>query len=175
MSQCLRANGSGCEIYWWSPPLSYNPLYCQCLEKKSQIHSTHTHTHTNTHTKEFVDMKYSLSWKARTELSRQTNPKSRNLWLRKIIKDTQVINQWLKQFTRSIYEVVVIAWSRVQYGKYLPYFAKIRIAKYEKRGKYLSILNQATCHSYIIVKCLLKLNVARVILLTYKLHRLCLM
>ena len=140
MSQCLRANGSGCEIYWWSPPLSYNPLYCQCLEKKSQIHSTHTHTHTNTHTKEFVDMKYSLSRKARTELSRQTNPKSRNLWLRKIIKDTQVINQWLKQFTRSIYEVVVIAWSRVQYGKYLPYFAKNKNSKiWETRKIFVNI------------------------------------
>ena len=48
-------------------------------KEKPDTLNTHTHTHTNTHTKEFVDMKYSLSRKARTELSRQTNPKSRNL------------------------------------------------------------------------------------------------
>ena len=146
MSQCLWASGSGSKIYWWSPPLSYYHLYCQCLEKKSQIHSTnththtHKHTHTHTHTKVFVDMKYSLSRKASTELFRRTNPKPRNLWLQKIIKDTQVINQWLKQFTRSIYEVVVIAWSRVQYGKYLPYFAKNKNSKiWETRKIFVNI------------------------------------
>ena len=141
MSQCLWASGSGWEIYWWSPPLSYYPLYCQCLEKKSQINSTHTHTHTpHTHTKEFVDMKYSLSRKASTEIFRRTNPKSRILWLQKIIKDTQVINQWLKQFTRFIYEVVVIAWSWVQYGKYLPYFAKNKNSKiWETRKIFVNI------------------------------------
>ena len=41
------------------------------------------------------------------------------------------------------------------------------IAKYEKRGKYLPILHEATCDNYLIVKCLLKSNVAWVILLTY--------
>ena len=107
---------------------------------KEKPDKLNTHTHTHTHTKEFVDMKYSLSRKASTELSRQTNPKSRNLWLRKIIKDTQVINQWLKQFTRSIYEVVVIAWSRVQYGKYLPYFAKNKNSKiWETRKMFVNI------------------------------------
>ena len=34
------------------------------------------------------------------------------------------------------------------------------IAKYEKRGKYLQILHEATCDNYYIVKCLLKSNVA---------------
>ena len=29
-------------------------------------------------------------------------------------------------------------------------------AKYEKRGKYLSILHEATCDNYFIVKCLSK-------------------
>ena len=40
------------------------------------------------------------------------------------------------------------------------------IAKYEKRGKYLTILHEATCDNYFIVKYLLKSNVARIILLT---------
>ena len=42
------------------------------------------------------------------------------------------------------------------------------IVKYEKRGKYLPILQEPTCENYVIVtECLLKSNVARVILLTY--------
>ena len=107
---------------------------------KEKPDTLNKHTHTHTHTKEFVDMKYSLSRKASTELFRRTNPKPRNLWLQKIIKDTQVINQWLKQFTRSIYEVVVIAWSRVQYGKYLPYFAKNKNSKiWETRKIFVNI------------------------------------
>ena len=39
------------------------------------------------------------------------------------------------------------------------------IVKYEKRGKYLPILHEATCGNYFIVKCLLKSNVAWVILI----------
>ena len=39
--------------------------------------------------------------------------------------------------------------------------------KYEKRGKYLPILQGATCDNYFIVKFLLKKNVATIILLTY--------
>ena len=71
--------------------------------------------------------------------------------------------------------VVIIARCRVQYGKYFPsfsYFAtyynsKIWItAKYEKRGKYLPILQEAMCDNYFIVKCLFKPNVLRVIILT---------
>ena len=73
--------------------------------------------------------------------------------------------------------VVAIARCRVQYGKYFPSFpyfatyftslqAKEVTAKYEKRGKYLPILQEATCDNYFIVKCLFKLNVSRVILLT---------
>ena len=44
-------------------------------------------------------------------------------------------------------------------------FSSFLIAKYEKLGKYLPILHEATCNDYFIVKCLLKSNVARVILL----------
>ena len=40
------------------------------------------------------------------------------------------------------------------------------IAKYEKRGKYLPILYEVTCDNYFIVKCLLKSNELRNILLT---------
>ena len=40
------------------------------------------------------------------------------------------------------------------------------IAKYEKRGKYMLILHEATCDNYFVVKWLLKSNVARTILLT---------
>ena len=40
------------------------------------------------------------------------------------------------------------------------------LVKYEKRGKYLPILHEATCDNYFIVKCLLKWNTARAILLT---------
>ena len=39
-------------------------------------------------------------------------------------------------------------------------------AKYKKRGKYLQILHEATCDNNFIVKCFVKSNVARVILLT---------
>ena len=78
----------------------------------------------------------------------------------------------------SIYlYVVVIARCRVQYRKYFPsssyfatYFTSIYVSeiivKYEKRVKYLPILHEATFDNYLIVKCLLKLNVSRVILLT---------
>ena len=45
------------------------------------------------------------------------------------------------------------------------------IAKYEKRGKYLSVLKETTCNNYFVVKCVLKSNMARVFLLTYLLHR----
>ena len=45
------------------------------------------------------------------------------------------------------------------------------LGEYEKRGKYLPILHEATCDNYFIVKCLLKSNVARV---TYLWHRACL-
>ena len=56
-------------------------------------------------------------------------------------------------------DVVVMAWRRVQNGKYFPsfsYFATQIIAKYEKRGKYLPILHKATCDNYFTVKCLFK-------------------
>ena len=43
---------------------------------------------------------------------------------------------------------------------------KLNSSKCEKRAKYLPILHEATCDSYFIFKCLLKANVARVILLT---------
>ena len=46
------------------------------------------------------------------------------------------------------------------------YEARKIIAKYEKQGKYVPILHEATYNNYFIVKCLLKSNVARVILLT---------
>ena len=73
--------------------------------------------------------------------------------------------------------VVVIAWCRVQYGKYFASFSYFAtyftslwaseiVAKYEKRGKYLSIWHEATCDNYLIIKCLLKSNVSRVMLLT---------
>ena len=58
--------------------------------------------------------------------------------------------------------VVIIARGRVQYGKYFPI-----IAKYEKRGKCLPILYEATCDNYFFVKCLLKSNIARVIFFIY--------
>ena len=66
-------------------------------------------------------------------------------------------------------KLLVIARCRVQYGKYFPSFSCFAtfeiIAKNEKRGKYLSILHEATCDNYFIIKCLLKSNVVRVILL----------
>ena len=46
--------------------------------------------------------------------------------------------------------------------------------KFEKQGKYLQILHEATCNDYFIVECLLKSNVARVILLTCYLYEACL-
>ena len=60
---------------------------------------------------------------------------------------------------------------RVQYGKYFPscsYFATYLciIAEYEKQGKYLPILHEKMCDNYFIVKCLLKSNESREILLT---------
>ena len=41
------------------------------------------------------------------------------------------------------------------------------ISKYEKRQKYLPVLHKTTYNNYFIVKCLLKSNVARVILPSY--------
>ena len=41
------------------------------------------------------------------------------------------------------------------------------IGKYEKRGKHLPILHEATRDNYFIVKCLFKSNESRVVLLTY--------
>ena len=60
---------------------------------------------------------------------------------------------------------VVIAPCGVQNGKYFPSFSYFATyfrslyaseitAKYEKRGKYLTILHEATCDNYFIVKCL---------------------
>ena len=40
------------------------------------------------------------------------------------------------------------------------------IAKYEKRGKYLPIMQEATCDNYFTVKCFLKSNIATIYLLT---------
>ena len=42
-------------------------------------------------------------------------------------------------------------------------FVNLLIAKYEKEGKYLPILHEATCNNYFIVKCLFNLNESRVI------------
>ena len=60
------------------------------------------------------------------------------------------------------------------YGKNFPgfsYFATYVTSKiitnYDKRGKCLPILHKATSNNYFIVKCLLKSNVANIILLTY--------
>ena len=58
----------------------------------------------------------------------------------------------------------------MQYGKYFPsfsYFATFATeikAKYEKQGKYLPILYEATRDNYFIVKYLLKSNMAGVFL-----------
>ena len=41
------------------------------------------------------------------------------------------------------------------------------IVKYKKQGKYLPISNDATYDNYLIVKCLLNSNEARVVLLPY--------
>ena len=46
-------------------------------------------------------------------------------------------------------------------------FVSLLIAKYEKEGKYLPILQEATCNNYFIVKCLFNLNESRVILRIY--------
>ena len=40
------------------------------------------------------------------------------------------------------------------------------LARYDKRGKYLAILHEAMCDNYFIVKCLLRSNMSRVLLLT---------
>ena len=69
--------------------------------------------------------------------------------------------------------VVGITRCRVQYEKYfrISHFYNVfykQIEKYEKGGKYLSILHKSTCHNYfIVVKCMLKSDVRRIILLTY--------
>ena len=41
-----------------------------------------------------------------------------------------------------------------------------KIAKYDKWEKYLPLLHKAACDNYFIVKCLLKSNVARALILT---------
>ena len=46
--------------------------------------------------------------------------------------------------------------------------------KYEKRGIYSTKLQKPTCDNYLIVKCLSKLNMAGVFLVTYLLHWACL-
>ena len=52
------------------------------------------------------------------------------------------------------------------FSYFATYFTSLQaseiIAKYEKRGNLLPILNEATCDNYFIVKYLFKLNVARV-------------
>ena len=69
--------------------------------------------------------------------------------------------------------LAVIAQCQVQHGKIIPSFfyfatysttlwANEMIAKYEKRGKYMSILHETTYDKYFMVNCLLKLNMARV-------------
>ena len=79
----------------------------------------------------------------------------------------------LKVNNRNTKYVRVIAWCRVQYGKYFPsfsYFATYLtslsaseiIKNCKKRGKYLPILHQATCDNYFIVKCFLKSNASRI-------------
>ena len=103
------------------------------------------------------------------------------LYLKKTMRKLdQLFMKRIQNLTNSQFMmpyVVVIARCRVQYGKYFPSFpyfatyftslqAKEVTAKYEKRGKYLPILQEATCDNYFIVKCLFKSNVSRVILLT---------
>ena len=72
-------------------------------------------------------------------------------------------------FYLHIQYVVVIAPCRVQHGKYFlsfsyfatyftSFWASEIIAKYEKQGKYLPILHEATCNNYFIVKGLLCSN-----------------
>ena len=48
---------------------------------------------------------------------------------------------------------------------------KLNNSKYEKRGNYSPILHKVTCNNYFNVKCLLKSNVVRVILLTSCIER----
>ena len=77
-----------------------------------------------------------------------------------------------------VHVVVVITRCRVQYGKdfasfsyFTTYFLRLQAseikATYEKQRKYMAILYDSTCDNYFIVKCLLKSNVTRVILLRY--------
>ena len=80
----------------------------------------------------------------------------------------------IHMLTNSKKYVVVIARCPVQYGKYFPVSHILQlmieiIEKYEKRGRYLPILHEATCDNYFIVKCLFKSNESTVILLTYQL------
>ena len=93
-------------------------------------------------------------------------------WIRSRNKNT-----WLRlKLTKKM--------SRVQYWEYFPsfsYFAtyltfrRVKIiAKYEKGGKYLPILHEATCDNYFIFKCSLKSNLATVFSLTYLHHWACL-
>ena len=87
------------------------------------------------------------------------------------IENSHILSQKLFVILKRVYYVVVIARCRVQYGKYFPsfsYFSYFEItAIYEKRGRYLPILHEATCDNYFIVKCLLKSNMARAISLSY--------
>ena len=52
------------------------------------------------------------------------------------------------------------------YNLYHEPLGKRNNSKIRETGKYLPILHEATCNNYVIVKCLMKLNVHRVILLT---------
>ena len=62
----------------------------------------------------------------------------------------------IKQICMYIYSVPCVIWE---------IFSEFEIAtKYEKRGKYLAILHEATCDNYFIAKCLLKSNESRVTL-----------
>ena len=102
------------------------------------------------------------------------------LHITKVIFVSSSISSALKFWSliyTSVY-AVVIALCRVQYGKYFSsfsyfatYFRSIwaseLIAKYEKQGKYLLILHEATSDNYFILKCFFKSNRTRVISLTY--------
>ena len=81
-------------------------------------------------------------------------------------------SQYRKYFPSFSYFATSII-TRLHYYYFNYYYTSLEasgiviIAKYQKRGKYLSILHDTTCDNYFIFKCLLKSNVARFILLTY--------
>ena len=72
----------------------------------------------------------------------------------------------IRKCIRLQWYVAVIVRCRMQYGKYFLIFCSLFtslyaseiIAKYEKRGKYLPILQEAMYDNYFIVKCLLRSN-----------------